>query len=111
MPTIASVGLDVSHDVASVFVLLPVGTEPSPAWTIPNTQPGADALATRLAQLAQTYHIDQLRIGMEATGLLWWHLACHLKDAPVLAPFAPHIYALNPHLITTFRKNFGALPK
>jgi transposase len=48
---------------------------------------------------------------MEATGLLWWHLACALKDAPALAPFAPRISALNPHLITTFRKNFGALPK
>jgi hypothetical protein len=111
MPTTAFVGLDVSQDDASVCFLLPDGSEPVPAWTIPNTQPGADALTTTLAQLAQTYHIDQLRIGMEATGLLWWHLACALKDAPALAPFAPRIYALNPHLITTFRKNFGALPK
>jgi hypothetical protein len=111
MPTIAYVGLDVSQDDASVCFLLPDGKEPLPAWTIPNTRAGADALATRLAQLAQTDHIDQLRIGMEATGLLWWYLACALKDAPVLAPFAPRIYALNPQLITTFRKNFGALPK
>jgi transposase len=111
MPTIAYVGLDVSQDHASVCFLLPDGSEPVPAWTIPNTQPGADALATTLAQLAQTYQIDQLRIGMEATGLLWWHLACALKDAPALAPFAPHIYALNPHLIKTFRANYGALPK
>jgi len=48
---------------------------------------------------------------MEATGLLWWHLACNLKEAPALAPFAPRIYALNPHLIKTFRANYGALPK
>lgn len=111
MPTLAYVGLDVSQHDASVCFLLADGSEPRPAWTIPNTQPGADALATTLAQLAQTYHLDQLRIGMEATGLLWWHLACALKDAPTLSPFAPRIYALNPHLITTFRKNFGALPK
>jgi hypothetical protein len=111
MPTLAFVGLDVSLDDASVCFLLADGSEPVPAWTIPNTQPGADALASTLAQLAQTYHIDQLRIAMEATGLLWWHLACHLKDTPILASFAPRLYALNPHLITTFRKNFGALPK
>jgi transposase len=111
MPTIAYVGLDVSQDDASVCFLLADGAEPVPRWTIPNTQPGADALATTHAQLAPTDHVDQLRIGMEATGLLWWHLACHLKDASALAPFAPRIYALNPHLITTFRKNFGALPK
>jgi Transposase/Transposase IS116/IS110/IS902 family len=111
MPTLAFVGLDVAQDDASVCFLLSDGKEPVPRWTIPNTQPGADALATTLAQLAQHYQIDQLRIGMEATGLLWWHLACSLKDAPALAAFAPRIYALNPHLITTFRKNFGALPK
>jgi transposase len=111
MPTIAYVGLDVSQDDASVCFLLADGSEPVPAWTIPNTRAGADALATTLAQLAHTYQIDQLRIGMEATGLLWWHLACALKDAPALSAFAPHIYALNPHLITTFRKNYGALPK
>jgi transposase len=111
MPTIAYVGLDVSQDAASVCFLLADGSEPVPRWTIPNTQPGADTLATTLAQLAQLHHVDQLRIGMEATGLLWWHLACHLKDAPVLAPFAPRLYALNPHLVKTFRANYGALPK
>lgn len=111
MPTIAYLGLDVSQDDASVCFLLADGAEPLPRWTIPNTAPGAEALATTLAQLAQTYHVDQLRIGMEATGLLWWHLACALKDAPALAPFAPRIYALNPHLIKTFRANYGALPK
>jgi hypothetical protein len=111
MPTLAFGGLDVSQDDARVCFLLADGTEPAPRWIIPNTQPGADALASTLAQLAQTHQIDQLRIGMEATGLLWWHLACTLKDAPALAPFAPRIYALNPHLITTFRANYGALPK
>jgi hypothetical protein len=111
MPTLAFVGLDVSLDDASVCFLLADGAEPVPRWTVPNTQPGADTLSSTLAQLAQMHQIDQLRIGMEATGLLWWHLACHLKDPPVLAPFAPRIYALNPHLVKTFRANFGALPK
>jgi transposase len=111
MPTLAFVGLDVSQDDASICFLLSDGAEPVPRWTIPNTQPGAEALATTLARLAQTHQIDQLRIGMEATGLLWWHLACALKDATILAPFAPRIYALNPHLIKTFRANYGALPK
>jgi len=111
MSTIAFVGLDVSQDDASVCFLLADGSEPAPRWTIPNTQPGAEALATSLVMLAQRYQIDQLRIGMEATGLLWWHLACTLKDAPALCPFAPRLYALNPHLIKTFRANYGALPK
>lgn len=111
MSTLAFVGLDVSQNDVSVCFLLSDGAEPVPRWTIPNTQPGAEELSATLARLAQTYQIDQLRIGMEATGLLWWHLACALKDAPTLASFAPRIYALNPHLIKTFRANYGALPK
>jgi hypothetical protein len=102
--------LDISQDDGSVCFLLADGSEPLPRWTIPNPQPGAEILATTLAQLAHAHQVDQLRIGMEATGLRWGPLACNLKDAPPLAPFAPRIYALNPHLIKTFRANYGALP-
>lgn len=111
MSTYAYVGLDVSQMDARVCFLLADGCEPQSRWTIPNTQPGAATLSAELARLCQLHQVDQLRIGVEATGLLWWHLAAALKDAPVLAPFAPQIYALNPQLVHTFRANFGALPK
>src|SRR6266508_1209144 len=101
MPTLAYLGLDVSQESARVCFLLADGEEPRPRWTIPNTQPGAEALSCELARLCFLYQVDQLRIGLEATGLLWWHLACSLKDAD----------ALNPQPVETFRKNFGALPK
>jgi hypothetical protein len=111
MPTCAYVGLDVSQAEARVCFLLATGAEPQPRWTIPNTQPGAEALSQELAHLCERHQVDQVRIGLEATGLLWWHLACALKDAAALLPFAPQIYALNPQLVHTFRANFGALPK
>ncbi|MFL5805258.1 MAG: IS110 family transposase [Roseiflexaceae bacterium] len=111
MPTIAYVGLDVSQADARVCFLLADGKEPHPRWTIPNSQPGADALSDQLARLCHLHQIEQLRIGVEATGLLWWHLAAALKDAALLAALAPQIYALNPQLVHTFRANFGALPK
>jgi transposase len=111
MPTLAYLGLDVAQESARVCFLLADGAEPHPRWSISNTQPGAEALSCELARLCLRYHVDQLRIGLEATGLLWWHLACALKDAEALAPFTPQIYALNPQLVETFRKNFGALPK
>lgn len=111
MTTRAFVGLDVSQADAHVCFLLADGSEPEPRWSIPNTQPGAEALSQTLAQLAQQHAITELRIGMEATGLLWWHLAQHLRSTFVLLPFAPQVYALNPHLVTTFRANYGALPK
>jgi transposase len=111
MTTLAFVGLDVAQDSARVCFLLPDGSEPRPRWTVPNAQPGAEALSAELARLCTLYQVEQLRIGLEATGLLWWHLACALKDAPLLARFTPQVYALNPQLVETFRKNFGALPK
>lgn len=111
MPTSAFVGLDVSQVDVRVCFLLADGAEPYPRWSIPNTQPGADALATVVAASCQTHQIDQLRLGVEATGLLWWHLAGALTNAPSLQPFTPQVYALNPHLVQTFRATFGALPK
>lgn len=107
----AFVGLDVSQTDAHVCFLLADGSEPGPRWTVANTQPGAEALCQTLAHLAHQYAITELRIGMEATGLLWWHLAQLLRASPLLAPFAPHVYALNPQLVASFRENFGSMPK
>ena len=107
----AFVGLDVSQQEAAVCFLLGDGREPAPRWTVANSQPGADALVERLAALAREHGVDELRIGLEATSLYWWHLACTLKDAPPLAPYRPRVYALNPKLVHDFRKHYGALPK
>jgi transposase len=107
----AYVGLDVSQQEAAVCFLLGDGSEPVPRWTVPNTQPGAEALTARLAALARQHAVDGLRVGMEATSLYWWHLACTLKDAPALAAYRPQVYALNPKLVHDFRKHYGALPK
>lgn len=107
----AFVGLDISQAEAVACFLLGDGREPVPQWAVPNSQPGAEALTARLATLAQQHGVDELRIGMEATSLYWWHLACTLKDAPALAPARPQVYVLNPKLIHDFRKHDGALPK
>jgi transposase len=93
------VGLDVSQDEVVACLLLPDGREAVRRWTEPNTQPGGEALARRLAVLAQQHQLHALHIGLEATNLYWWHLACLLKDTPVLAGVAHEIYALNPKLV------------
>ena len=107
----AYVGLDVSQGEAAGCFLLADGREPSPRWTTPNSQLGAGELVLHLTSLAHEHGVDELRIGMEATGLYWWHLACALKDAPALQPYWVKVYALNPKLVHDFRKNYGALPK
>lgn len=105
------VGLDISQDEAVVCVLLDDGREPVPRWPVPNTLAGATALVERLTALAQQQGVVELRVGLEATSLYWWHLACFLKEAPALAPYHPQVYALNPKLVHDFRQHYGALPK
>jgi transposase len=111
MPNVAYLGLDISQADVSVCFLLADGGEPVPRWTVANTQPGAEGLSVTVAQLCQAHQITELRIGVEATGLLWWHLVGVLNTTPALRPFQPHVYVLNPHLVETFRRNYGALPK
>ncbi len=111
MPTVAYLGLDISQADISVCFLLSDGREPAPRWSLANSQPGAEQLSAGTAQLCQAHRVDELRIGVEATGLLWWHLACLLSTAAPLLPYRPQIYVLNPHLVQTFRRNYGALPK
>jgi transposase len=107
----AIVGLDVGTETVAVCFLLEDGSEPVGRWEIANTQPGAADLSTRLASLAQEQGITDLRIGLEATGLYWFPLACALHAASALTPYQPQIYALNPKLVHDFRRHYGALPK
>jgi transposase len=109
--TVAYVGLDIGQLEAVACFLLADGREPVERWAAPNTAPGAEALARQLGALAQQHGIRELRIGLEATNLYWWHLACALQDAPALQPYRPRVYALNPRLVRAFRAHYGALPK
>ena len=111
MSNVAYLGLDISQADVSVCFLLSDGREPLPRWTVANTHPGAEGLSATVAHLCQTHQVAELRIGVEATGLLWWHLAGVLNTTPALRPFQPQVYVLNPHLVATFRRNYGALPK
>src|SRR6516225_9939180 len=99
----ATVGIDISADKADICVLLADGREPIPRWTVPNSARGAEALIARLAELVTREGIERLHIGMEATSLYWWPLACALKEAPALAGAQPRVYVLNPKLTHDFR--------
>ncbi len=109
--TAAYLGLDISSTAAVACLLLADGAEPVPRWTVPNTQQGAHALVARLATLLPTQPVTDLRVGIEATGLYWWHLAGAVTDAAVLAPFQPQVYLWGPKLGHDFRGQLGPLPK
>lgn len=103
----ALLGLDVSQEEVVCCLLLADGEEATPRWSVPNSLPGAQALSERVADLAKQHRLGQLRIGLESTALYWWHLACFLKDTPLLAHLAPELYLLNPRLVHGLKKAYS----
>jgi transposase len=105
--TPALLGLDISKAEVVACLLLSDGREVVPRFAVPNNQPGAQALAERVAGLASAHGFGRLRIGLEATSLYWWHLASFLKDTPLLADLSPAVYLFNPKLIHGLKKAYS----
>ncbi len=99
-------GLDLSKGEITVCVLLQNG-EIVDRWSETNNRPGAEAIAQRLVGLAKRHGFDRVRIGMEATNLYWWHIACFLKDTPLLTELTPEVYLLNPRLVSGLKKAYS----
>ncbi|MGI5837980.1 MAG: IS110 family transposase [Chloroflexota bacterium] len=108
---VAFLGLDISQAEVVACLLLADGSEAVPRWKVSNDQPGAEKLAKRVAELAQRHHVQQLLIGMEATNLYWFHLACFLKDTEILSALDHQVYALNPKLVAGFKRSYPDLGK
>jgi hypothetical protein len=82
-PSLGYLGWDVSQAEVVACLLLPDGQAAVLRWAVPNTAPGGQALAEHVAALAHAHDLTRLRIGLEATGLYWWHLACFLNATPL----------------------------
>ncbi len=103
------VGIDVSHHRHDVCLLDEAGTRVSKPFTVPNNAPGAAELIARVAAVAPGY--ERVLLGLEATGIYWWHLAQVLTRAPALAPYQPRLVVFNPRLIQGFRDAYAAMDK
>jgi transposase len=99
-------GIDVAMAENTCCPLLEDGTEARRRFTVPNNLPGAERLAREIVALMERYGLNRLLIGLEATNLYWWHLACFLISCPELAPFQPRVYAFNPRMVKAFKKAF-----
>jgi transposase len=97
-------GIDVSMAENTCCFLLHDGTEVRHRFTVPNNLPGAEQLVSEILKLMEQHHLDRLLVGLEATNLYWWHLACLFNSSPQLFTFQPEVYAFNPRLIKGFKK-------
>jgi len=109
MPKTLHVGIDISHHRDDVCLLDESGGRVGQPLRVPNNRPGAEALVAELARLAPDY--ERVQVGMEATGIYWWHLYRALGRAPELAPYRPRLVVFNPRLIQGFRAAGAAMDK
>jgi transposase len=98
------VGIDVSLQDHQVQIMGKNGNSFS-RFSVPSTRPGADTLIERMMTAAEKKQSQTLRIGMEATNNLGWHLAA-LSGRPtsrIPPKISSHVYVLNARKIARFK--------
>jgi len=104
-------GLDMSLQTGVACLLDALGQEVVPRWSFRNNQPGAEELAQKVADVLTSHRATILIVGMEATGIYGWHLACFLSDTPLLRAWNARVHMFNPYRTLNFKKAMGDLGK
>ena len=84
-----------------------VGRGIESANDLPGSQHLAEEALTRAARVGAT----EIRWGMEATNLFWWHLACFLSTHPDLVARGLKLYTFNPRVVAKFKESYEDLGK
>jgi transposase len=105
------VGLDVSQKSVATRFVLEDGTEPIKGFSFEHNPTGVEKLVAKINTTAAQFHIDQVIIGMETTGLLWWHLSEALRNCESLQHLHPQVYAINAKLVAHFKKAYIEMDK
>lgn len=100
------VGLDISQKSVAACFLLEDSSEPVKRFTFEHSPAGVDVLTSKINDTADRLGITQLMIGMETTGMLWWHLSEALRGSDDLAHLNPSVYAINAKLVANFKKAY-----
>jgi hypothetical protein len=100
------VGLDLDQNAVAAYFLLQDGTEPIKRFCFEHNLIGVDKLVARINSTAFRCGADQILIGMESTGMLWWHISEALRNHEHLEHLHPEIYVINAKLIANFKKAY-----
>lgn len=105
------VGIDVSLRSHSVQFMNDAG-DALASFTVTNDLFGAETLLNRLLTVARKYQCSLVRVGMEATSNLGWHLA-HFLNAKLQqqSEFQAQVFVLNARKVARFKKGYDTLPK
>jgi transposase len=111
LPTTLFVGTDVSQATNRTRFFDGAGVEVGRRYQSANDLPGSKALAAEALGRADTIGADEIRWALEATGLLWWHLATYLTTSPELIARGLRLFSFNPRVVSKFRESYPDLGK
>lgn len=104
------VGIDVSLRSNHVHFMDESGKSLA-SFSIANDLKGAETLIKRVVDTAKGIENPSIRIGMEATSNLGWHLAHFLQYELHASALDSKIYVLNARKVARFKKGYDCLPK
>lgn len=104
------VGIDVGSRGNTAYLMRPDGDKHS-NFTVQNTQGGAKILIDKIVSALTTMGLEQVVIGMEATGIYGDNLVYALREDGTLGRFQRKIHVLNPKQVSKFKESYSDLPK
>jgi len=105
------VGTDISEATNRTRFIDGGGTEIGRGFTSANDLPGSQELAEEAMRRARQVGADEIRWGLEATNLFWWHLATFLTTHPDLLAEGLKTWVFNPRQVAGFKEAYGDLGK
>jgi transposase len=105
------VGTDISEATNRTRLYDTSGDEIGRGVESPNDLPGSEHLVEEVLKRAAKTAATEIRWGMEATNLFWWHLACYLSTHLDLVARGLKLYTFNPRLVAKFKEGYEDLGK
>ncbi len=105
------VGTDISEATNRTRFLDPGETEVGRGFSSANDLPGSEQLAEEALRRAREIGAGEIRWGLEATNLFWWHLATYLTTHPDLLSAGLKCWVFNPRQVAGFKDAYGDLGK
>ncbi len=104
------VGIDVGSRGNTAYLMRPDGEKHS-NFTVQNNRGGAKILIDKIVSALTTMGLEQVVIGMEATGIYGDNLVYAIREDGALGRFQRKIHVLNPKQVTKFKESYSDLPK
>ena len=104
------VGIDVGSRGNTAYLMRPDGEKHS-NFTVQNNRGGAKILIDKIVSALTAMGLEQVVIGMEATGIYGDNLVYALREDGALGRFQRKIHVLNPKQVSKFKESYSELPK